>query len=148
MKLDGNHISRYFPFSKVIILFLMFIVHPSVLLFAIMLITLFVFFASLFKSTNFLEPSYRFFTGSVYCLKSMYVNLMYKNLAFCTTTNDVLLFCKFSLTGLPTSLSLKMPYTHHSFCSKITTSARRRERRTDEAIIIIIGGPHDCIARC
>ena len=73
---------------------------------------------------------------------------MYKNLAFCTTTNDVLLFCKFSLLGLPTSLSLKMPYTHHAFCSKITTSARRRERRTDEAIIIIIGGPHDCIARC
>ena len=73
---------------------------------------------------------------------------MYKNLAFCTMTNDVLLFCKFSLIGLPTSLSLKMPYTQHCFCSKITTSARRRERRTDEAIIIIIGGPHDCIARC
>ena len=28
---------------------------------------------------------------------------MYKNLAFCTTTNDVLLFCKFSLIGLPSA---------------------------------------------
>ena len=44
---------------------------------------------------------------------------MYKNLAFCTMTNDVLLFCKFSLIVLPTSLSLKMPYTNHFFVPKL-----------------------------